>query len=126
MAESNAKHEKNAAIFVGVLLHSATITHFQHLQTKSYAQHVALGSYYDEIVDLTDKWAEAYQGKYNIISDYPADFRLAKEPKAYFAQLVQFVDTIRDALPDDKELQNLVDGIADLVVSTLYKIRHLS
>jgi hypothetical protein len=40
--------------------------------------------------------------------------------------LVQFVDTIRDALPDDKELQNLVDGIADLVVSTLYKIKHLS
>lgn len=126
MSNGATRYDNAAANFVAALLHSATNAHFMHLQTKSYAQHVALGGYYDEIVDLTDKWAEAYQGKYNIISEYPADFRLAKEPKAYFAQLVQFVDTIRDALPDDKELQNLVDGIADLVVSTLYKIKHLS
>jgi hypothetical protein len=58
---------KDAAEFVGVLLHSATATHFLHLQTASYAAHKALGHYYENIVVLADKFAEAYQGHYGII-----------------------------------------------------------
>lgn len=53
---------KDAAEFVGVLLHSSTAAHFLHLQTASYAAHKALGHYYENIVDLADKYAEAYQG----------------------------------------------------------------
>lgn len=61
--------------FIGTMLHSATITHFMHLKSKSYAQHVALGAYYDEIVDLVDGVAEAIQGCYQeIIEDYPTAF----------------------------------------------------
>lgn len=126
MAESNAKHEKNAAIFVGVLLHSATITHFQHLQTKSYAQHVALGAYYDGIVDLTDKWAEAYQGCYSVIEKYPNDFHApAKDPVAYLEKIKDFVDVARKQLPDETQLQNIIDEISELIDSTLYKLRNL-
>ena len=54
-----AKYNESAAAFVSVLFHSATVTHFMHLQTKSFAQHMALGEYYDAIVELADKWAEA-------------------------------------------------------------------
>ena len=76
---------KDAAEFVGVLLHSATATHFLHLQTASYAAHKALGHYYGNIVELADKYAEAYQGHYGIIplTDYPDGFKVQKDAAEY-------------------------------------------
>jgi len=120
-----AKYNESAAAFVSVLFHSATVTHFMHLQTKSYAQHVALGEYYDAIVELADKWAEAYQGCYDIITNYPKDFHLASEPVKYLTQIKDFVDDIRKDLPSESQLQNIVDEIADQIDSTLYKLRFL-
>ena len=120
-----SKYNESAAAFVSVLFHSATVTHFMHLQTKSFAQHMALGEYYDAIVDLADKWAEAYQGCYDIITGYPKDFHLATEPVKYLTQIKEFVNDIRKDLPQDSELNNLVDGIADQIDSTLYKLRFL-
>jgi hypothetical protein len=120
-----SKHNESAAAFVSVLFHSATNTHFMHLQTKSFAQHMALGEYYDAIVELTDKWAEAYQGCYDIITGYPKDFHLATDPVKYLMQIKEFVNDIRKDLPQDSELNNLVDGIADQIDSTLYKLRFL-
>ena len=120
-----SKYNESAAAFVSVLFHSATVTHFMHLQTKSFAQHMALGEYYDAIVELADKWAEAYQGCYDIITNYPKDFHLATEPVKYLTQIKDFVDDIRKDLPQDSELNNLVDGIADQIDSTLYKLRFL-
>ena len=120
-----SKYNESAAAFVSVLFHSATVTHFMHLQTKSFAQHMALGEYYDAIVELADKWAEAYQGCYDIITNYPKDFHLATEPVKYLMQIKEFVDDIRKDLPSESQLQNIVDEIADQIDSTLYKLRFL-
>jgi hypothetical protein len=119
------KYEKAAAQFVSVLLHSGTNAHFMHLQTKSFAEHMALGEYYDEIIDIADRWAEAYQGLYDIIGDYPNTFHVAKDPKVYLTQIKDFVDKIRETLPEDTQLQNIVDEVCELIDSTLYKLRFL-
>lgn len=113
--------------FVGTLLHSATITHFMHLRTKSYAEHVALGAYYDEIVDLVDGVAEAIQGCYQeIIENYPTAFgNPTVEPLAYILSLKEFVATMRDKLPQESNIQNEVDAIATLIDSTAYKLKFL-
>lgn len=120
-----SKYNESAAAFVSVLFHSATVTHFMHLQTKSFAQHMALSEYYDAIVELADKWAEAYQGCYDIITNYPKDFHLATDPVKYLTQIKEFVDDIRKDLPSESQLQNVVDEIADQIDSTLYKLRFL-
>ena len=119
-----AKHS-NSATFVAVLLHSATNAHFMHLQTKSYAQHVALGDYYEAIVELTDKWAEAYQGAYEVIEAYPPDFHLAKDSVQYLKKIKDFVEAARKTLPDDTHLQNIIDEIVELLDSTIYKLVNL-
>jgi len=120
-----AEYEKPAGQFVAVLLHSATATHFLHLQSRNYAEHVALAEYYDAIVELADKWAEAYQGCYNIITAYPSDFALAKDAVQYLRKIKAFVEAIREDLPQDSALQNIVDEIVDQIASTLYKLRFL-
>ena len=116
-------YEKAVAQFVAVLFHAGTITHFMHLQTKSYAQHKALGHFYEDIIELADKYAEAYQGCYDVISKYPSDFHMASDPLAYLRKLKEYVEVAAKTLPDEPNLQNTHADILDLVDSTLYMIK---
>jgi DNA-binding ferritin-like protein len=116
--------EELASLF----MHSRTQAHVFHLRVKgpgSHAAHKALQKYYESIVDLADTFAESYQGKYDQIKKYPNDFHGEKEPIKYFEGLKDFVEESREHLPKDTELQNIVDEIADLINSTLYKLRFL-
>jgi DNA-binding ferritin-like protein len=112
--------KNNVADFISTMLHSGTVTHFMHLATDSFAVHSALGKYYVEIIDLTDQFAEAYAGCYEKIKDYPENFHNAKDPQKYLASIKTYVEKNRDALPDDTQLQNIVDEIAALIDSTIY------
>ena len=116
-------YEKAVAQFIAVLFHAGTITHFMHLQTKSYAQHKALGHFYEDIIELADKYAEAYQGCYDVISKYPSDFHMASDPLAYLRKLKEYVEVAAKTLPDEPNLQNTHADILDLVDSTLYMIK---
>lgn len=116
----------SAALFISTMLHSATVTHLQHLATKSYAQHVALGEYYDAIPGLVDKYAEAYQGKYGIIKNYPKDTPRTDDPKVYVKALLRFLEDIKKVLPKDSDLVNLFDAVVDSVTSLKYKLENLS
>jgi hypothetical protein len=115
--------------FVQCLLHSVTNAHILHFQSLSYSQHMALGAYYDEVSDLIDGFVEAFQGKYGLLTNYKADYELpATEPVAYLTYLKDEVETLRrmQGFPQDSELQNEVDTIANLINSTLYKLRFLA
>jgi len=120
-----ASHEKNAALFVGTMLHSATVTHLQHFSTKSYAQHKALQKYYEAIPDLVDAYTEAYQGRYGLITGYDVEFHKHRDPKAYVKGLLDFLDEIKATLPKDSDLVNLFDAVVDGVTSLKYKLENL-
>jgi DNA-binding ferritin-like protein len=112
--------------FVATLLHSSTVTHFMHWSTDSFAKHSALGEYYSGIIELVDQLAEAYMGKYQQLKKFPEEFHTAKDPIKYLESMKEFVGDARKELPKDSELQNLIDEIADLINSTLYKLRFLN
>ena len=108
------------------LLHSATITHIMHWQTESYAAHQALGEYYSEIPELVDAVIEAYQGKTGIIlRKFPIEMDDYEKmtPLAYMEYISEEITEGRALFGEDAEIQNLVDAIADLVDSTMYKLR---
>ena len=116
--------------FTMCLLNSVTTGHILHLQSRSYSQHMALGAYYDGIGDLVDAFVEAFQGKYGLLTKYPTSAGLMPnvEPTVYLTYLSDEVATLRraDGFPQDSELQNEVDNIANLINSTLYKLRFLA
>jgi hypothetical protein len=113
--------------FTMCLLHSVTNAHILHLTTKSLSEHVALGAYYGEVGDLVDNFIEAFQGKYGLLHDFTIDYQLPDQPVAYMTYLKDEVATLRksERFPQDSELQNIVDEIAQLIDSTLYKLRFL-
>lgn len=113
--------------FVMCLLHSVTNTHILHLSTQSYAEHKALGEFYSEVGDRVDDFVEAFQGKYGLLTKYTSDFELPGDSISYLNYLKIEVETMRrmPKFPQDSELQNIVDEVAALIDSTLYKLRFL-
>jgi len=124
-----AEEEDSLTELVMDLLHSAIVTHIMHWQTTSYAQHIALGEFYSAIPDLVDAVVEAYQGKNNVIlSNFPIKMESYEDmtPLLYMEYLNQELYESRGLFGDDTEIQNLVDEIADLIDSTLYKLRRFT
>lgn len=104
-----------------------TAAHIMHLSTRSYATHKALNDFYDEIVDLTDTFAEAYQGDYGLIDSYPAKYHSYPDPLAMLDDLSEWIEKNRSKVcdEDDTYLQAAIDDIVTLIRSTQYKLRFL-
>lgn len=112
--------------FILTILHTVTNTHILHWQTKSYAEHVALGEFYDSLSDLVDTLVESMQGKYQTILTFPATYH-APSPTALeeLQAFGQYFAQGRQSLPQDTEIQNLCDEIAALIDQTTYKLTFL-
>lgn len=115
----------NMAMFAATMLHSATNTHFFHWNTDSFSKHMALGSYYDEIVELVDDLVESYMGCYEQIKTFPSVYHQPKEAVKYMESLKNFVNDARKDLPQETQIQNIIDEIAQLIDSTIYKLKFL-
>lgn len=117
------------AEFVSVLFHARSQAHIFHLQTKLFARHAALGDFYDGIVDLADKFAETYQGKYGIIKGYKADPDFEEGDDSvlsFFQSLEKYVTNVAKDLPKEPDLVNIHADILDLIHHTQYKLKFLS
>jgi hypothetical protein len=101
-----------------------TRAHLAHLQTSSYSAHVALEAFYTEIVPLIDSYAEAWQGRHQVIEVYPK-VELATDPVAMLKEYRDWIDSHRISAGDAAELQNIIDTIQELIDSTIYKLTFL-
>lgn len=118
-----------AADFVGHLFLARDVAHSVHLNTRSYAKHKALKSFYDGVVDLADDFAEAYQGRHGLIG--PITLQSSKK----YGNIIEFLtDSLADVeanrykVCDEKDsaIQNIIDEIVSLYLSTLYKLKFLA
>lgn len=108
---------------VAELLESVTIIHKFHLKSKSYAEHIALGTFYDEVSALADSIYETSSWENNSI-DIPAPTLNDSTPINYLIKLATFVEQSRLVAPYS-DLQNQMDEVKTLIFSTLYKLKNL-
>jgi hypothetical protein len=118
-----------AADFVGTLFLARDVTHSVHLNTRSYSKHKALGHFYEDLVELADKFAEAYQGRHGLIG--PISLMSAKKTNNVVEFLEDSLAEIEGARYDvcdksDSTLQQLIDNIVEIYLRTLYKLRFLA
>lgn len=117
------------ADFVGTLFLARDVAHSVHLNTRSFAKHSALNEFYDEIVGLADKFAEAYQGRHGLIG--PISLMSAKKTSNIVEFLEESMADIEKMRFDvcektDTPLQNIIDEIVGLYLTTLYKLKFLA
>jgi len=101
-------------------------SHLAHWATSSYAEHVALGDFYDGLLDSLDGIVEVYQGCFGKVGEV--------KPKAFardniLNQIVEQANWIaenRDEIAKGNEvLENKLDELGALYASTVYKLRFL-
>jgi hypothetical protein len=116
-------------VFIGRLFLARDVAHSVHLNTKSYAKHKALQKFYEGVIELADAFAEAYQGRHGLIG--PVVMQTAKKT----TNIVEFLEEQLKEIEasrykvcdrDDSALQNSIDEIVSLFLSTIYKLRFLA
>ena len=117
----------DAQEFVGILFMSRDYAHKAHLNTDSFSQHMALNSFYDEIVELADKFAEAYMGRTGKKIGSIASIKSPEgEPAKVLRRHMEVIEDTRDFIDaKDTPLHNIVDEIVGLYLGTLYKLDQL-
>lgn len=89
---------------------------------------MALGSFYEDIIEAADSLAEMYQGRNGIISEIPL---FDDEPESDItATLVSHLKMVEDSRykavdKTDTPIQNQIDTIVGIYLTTLYKLRNL-
>ena len=80
---------------------------------------------------MIDSLVEAYQGKYDILTDYKmigvlADIEEDDNVLTYIEKIARYCELKREKLPQDGFLNNIYDDIDTLLRTTQYKISKLS
>ena len=114
---------------MSLLFLARDLAHREHLKTKSYAQHKALGNFYNDIIENADAIAEAYQGQYGLMKNI--EILGYTDSKEIIIELQAQVKWIKDnrykiCEKDDTPIQNLIDAAVETYLSALYKLRFLS
>lgn len=102
-------------------------THREHLRTQSYAHHMALGSFYDDLIDAVDEVAEVYQGFVGLIGDYTIKDANPEDIVGYLREEADWIEANREMIAGGSNaVANLVDGVTAVYLRTIYKLEQLS
>lgn len=101
--------------------------HLAHWKTKSYAQHMALDGFYNDVVGAVDELVECYQGQFGLIGTVS----LKAPAKADILGLLQgdldwLNENMDEVAQENDSLENLVQEIIAIYQKTIYKLKFLA
>lgn len=116
---------------VSKVFYTRNAAHLEHWKTKgvgSFARHMALGEFYDALIDNIDSIVEAYQGYFDLIAavqPVPGP-TLPKDIVEHISDECEWIDENREKIAKNvAAIENLVDNLSATYMSTLYKLRNL-
>lgn len=103
------------------------VAHREHLRSRSYAQHVALGDFYTTVIEQIDEIVECYQGKFGLIGDYQIETSPVVNITTWLMAEMDWIEVNRDALANGTtSIQNLIDSLTETYQRTIYKLTYLA
>lgn len=119
----------SAGTYIATLLNAATSLHYLHFRTRSFSKHEALGDLYESIIGFADTLTEAYQGRHQVILDFPSQSVTTPTDELEFVlKLHQYVINARYSFApaEETELQNIIDELIGAIDKAAYKIKFLA
>ena len=107
------------------VFYARNLAHFEHWRTKSFSQHMALGSFYDDIIEALDALVEAHQGVNGLIGNIPAPDAKSDCLKTLKADAEWIETNHEDICGGNRALANLLDNVTGTYLSTIYKLENL-
>ena len=108
--------------FISFLFELEMNLHIAHLQTQSYAEHMALGIW-DDVADFRDSFTELLQ-KDSILTGYTAPVVREVNGTIIVKNAISIVQRYRTTLTETN-LQNEVDNLLTTLETALYKLKFL-
>lgn len=100
--------------------------HLAHWATKSYAEHEALGDFYDEIVDSTDSFIENYQGVFGLVGKISGKFETVSNILDVLKEDAKWLKANREKIAKNiPSLENIIDELTSIYIKTIYKLTNL-
>lgn len=108
------------------VFHTRNVAHWSHWRTKSYAEHQALGDFYDGVIDALDPLVEAYQGAYDLVGTIPSPDSKGGNVLALLENDAAWIEENHETIcRGNRAVANLIDGVTGTYLSAIYKLRNL-
>jgi hypothetical protein len=108
------------------VFYARNLAHYDHWRTKSYAQHKALGHFYDDVIEALDDIVEAYQGAFDLVSTIPAPEKSDNDLLKHLETEAAWIEENHEGIcKGNRAVGNLVDGVTEVYLTTIYKLRNL-
>jgi hypothetical protein len=110
------------------VFYARNLAHFEHWRATgagSFSKHMALGSFYDEVIEAIDDLVEAYQGAFDLIGNIPAP-ETGGDILAILEGDAAWIEKNHESIcKENRAVGNLIDTLTGVYLSTIYKLRNL-
>jgi hypothetical protein len=111
------------------VFYARNLAHFSHWRAKgegSFAKHMALGEFYDGVIDAIDPLVEAYQGAFDLIGAIPAPKDCPTDCLKCLEADAEWIEKNHEGIcKGNRAVANLIDTLTGVYLSAIYKLRNL-
>lgn len=111
------------------VFYARNVAHFQHWTAKgkgSYARHMALGAFYEDIVGALDALVEAHQAVHGLVGAIPVPEAAHAEALPLLKADAEWIEKNHESLCGrNRAIANLIDGVTGAYLSAIYKLENL-
>ena len=108
------------------VFYARNLAHYEHWRTKSYAQHKALGKFYDGVIEALDALIEAYQGLNGLIGSIPSPTDTKGDSLKILKADAEWIEANHEEISGgNRAVANLIDNVTGIYLSTIYKLENL-
>ena len=105
---------------------SRNCAHLTHWKTRSLAEHLATGEFYDEVIDIVDNLVECYQGNFGLIKEVQLSNHQGDILTCLEADAIWIAENEDEITGEVDALENILQELLGLYLKTIYKLKFLS
>ena len=106
---------------------TAHLVHWAARGPGSFAQHMALDAFYNNIIEQIDKIVEMHQGAFGLMGDVEPGSVPTKNFTEHVAKEAQWIEDNRERISQDVcALENVIDELVGIYLTTYYKLKNLA
>ena len=108
------------------VFYARNLAHYEHWRTESYAQHKALGKFYEGVIDAIDALVEAYQGLNGLIGSIPSPTDTKGDSLKILKADAEWIEANHEEISGgNSAVANLIDNVSGIYLTTIYKLENL-
>lgn len=111
------------------VFYARNVAHFEHWRSEGvggYARHVALGEFYDKVIDALDDLVEAYQGAFELVGTIKPPKTVADDIQKILVEDAEWIEKNHESIcKGNRAVANLIDAVTGVYLKTTYKLRNL-